>query len=116
MWMVNPRGMCRQHLLGEHLETHMLRGTMAAGGSVAGYLQRGLLAPARLASRHEELVAEMERRGMQHRSPLAPLSRIWAGLSPEEWTRGIDAEWARAELLRRCPRCRAMFSQLVEGE
>lgn len=26
MWMVDPKIMCRKHLLGEHLELHMLAG------------------------------------------------------------------------------------------
>jgi hypothetical protein len=37
MWMVDPRQMCRQHLLGEHNELHMFAGTMRKGIGLAGY-------------------------------------------------------------------------------
>jgi len=30
MWMTPPAGMCRKHLLGEHVELHMLLGQLAA--------------------------------------------------------------------------------------
>jgi hypothetical protein len=28
MWMVPPKVMCRKHLLGEHVEIHMLAGSL----------------------------------------------------------------------------------------
>ena len=43
MWMVDPRIMCRQHLLGEHVEIHMFVGAISRGKSVKGYLEKGLL-------------------------------------------------------------------------
>lgn len=46
MWMVPPIVMCQQHLLGEHVEMHMLIGAMKKGTSMAGYCQNGLMEPA----------------------------------------------------------------------
>jgi len=66
MWMVNPKIMCRQHLLGEHVEIHMFVGTLSRGKSVKGYLEKGLLEVHNLYWRHEELVEEMKRRGTVH--------------------------------------------------
>lgn len=34
MWMVPPELMCRQHLLGEHVELHMFVGAINKGTSV----------------------------------------------------------------------------------
>jgi hypothetical protein len=34
MWMVNPRIMCGNHLLGEHLETHMFYGIIKWSGPI----------------------------------------------------------------------------------
>lgn len=36
MWNINPRYMCRKHLLGEHVETHMLVGSLRKEKSVQG--------------------------------------------------------------------------------
>ena len=34
MWLVPPSHMCRKHLLGEHVELHMLLGTLKKGKSI----------------------------------------------------------------------------------
>jgi len=99
MWMVNPAGMCRQHLLGEHVECHMFLATFLAGKSLAGYVRNGLLELVRLKTRHDQLAAEMRRRGYRHASPLEPGRRLPA-------LGRVDAAAARRELARRCRRCR----------
>lgn len=97
--MVQPRVMCRQHLLGEHVELHMFVGTMRMGNSLDGYIQKGLLQVSAVARRHMELVDEMTRRGYGHQSPL---------VMPEyEGPDGlVDVEENWRELYRRCDECR----------
>lgn len=75
IWDVPPEIMCRQHLLGEHRELHGLWNILTHGK--AGYSRHpetlrweGKLAA--LYRRHEALVAEMNRRGYRHGSPLDP--------------------------------------------
>jgi hypothetical protein len=70
MWMVNPKRMCRKHLLGEHVELHMLLGSLRKNRSIQGFLDAGLLQPQAVNQRHEALVEEMEARGYKHSSPL----------------------------------------------
>lgn len=70
MWGIDPQKMCRKHLLGEHVEMHMFVGTINKGISIDGYIQKGLVNPSKIVSRHEELAREMERRGYTHKSPL----------------------------------------------
>jgi hypothetical protein len=53
-----------------------------------------------LQQRHDELVAEMEARGMTHRSPL----QVHPKQAPAGW---VDSQENLAELARRCPECRA---------
>jgi len=65
--MVDPRILCRQHLLGEHAELHMFIGALGRGLSVKGYLEKNLLEIHNLHGRHEELVREMKRRGYKHK-------------------------------------------------
>lgn len=62
--------MCRKHLLGEHLELHMLVGSLTKGRSIQGFLDNGLLEPQNLISRHNRLVKEMIFRGYKHNSPI----------------------------------------------
>lgn len=73
VWDVEPRKLCRKHLLGEHRELHALFTILNEDRT--GYRHHpetirwvGKL-PA-LAHRHELLVAEMLRRGYNHHSPL----------------------------------------------
>ena len=73
IWDIQPRKLCRKHLLGEHCELHALWSILTQGRK--GYANhpetkrwRGKLRALYL--RHEELVGEMHRRGYQHNSPL----------------------------------------------
>jgi hypothetical protein len=75
IWDVPPRRLCRQHLLGEHRELHGLWNILVVHKGMGGYsrhpeTQRWVGKTRALFERHEELVAEMERRGYQHESPL----------------------------------------------
>lgn len=104
MWMVDPRLMCRKHLLGEHVELHMIAGTIRRGRSLVGYADRGLIQAGMLQARHAELVDEMTRRGYRHRSPLPDDVEVREG--------EVDSDSSREDLMRRCVDCR----QISEGE
>ena len=98
MWGIDPSRMCRQHLLGEHVELHMMVGTLRKGISMAGYYySRGLVDTDQIVPRHDALVEEMVKRGMRHRSPLPEFENPHQG--------AIDPG-SVAELLRRCGECR----------
>lgn len=73
IWDVPPPCLCRQHLLGEHRELHAIWNVLTQNRT--GYANhpetrrwRGKLAA--LYARHDALVAEMQRRGYNHGSPL----------------------------------------------
>jgi hypothetical protein len=100
MWMVDPRLLCRQHLLGEHVELHMLAASLRLRRSVLGFLVGRLIAPAAVGRRHAALSAEMARRGYNHRSPLA--QPAWSGGGR------VDRKANLRELARRCAGCRAL--------
>jgi hypothetical protein len=73
IWDLPPRLLCRQHLLGEHRELHAI--WLILIGRNRGYAQhpetlRWVGKRAALFLRHQALVAEMERRGYTHASPL----------------------------------------------
>ncbi len=75
IWDIEPRRLCRQHLLGEHRELHGLWNILTQGK--AGYRSHpetrrweGKLRA--LYARHQRLVDEMTRRRYRHGSPLDP--------------------------------------------
>ena len=108
MWMVNPRIMCREHLLGEHVEIHMFIGSINRGKSVKGYLEKGLLEVHNLYSRHEDLIREMKRRQYNHNSEV-----------DEKWKFAekagvIDKENNFSELLSRCSKCKKRTSKFID--
>ena len=98
MWNVDPKMMCTKHLLGEHVEMHMFVGSIVKGVSMKGYIQGGLIETQKLLERHNDLAAELERRGFLHQSPLRSDFDIEpAGV--------VNIEANLAELARRCPEC-----------
>jgi hypothetical protein len=106
MWMVDPRIMCRQHLLGEHAEIHMFIGTISRGDSVKGYLEKGLLEIHSLCSRHDELVREMKRRNYRHDSAM---SKKW---KQARILGSIDKDKNLKQLVSRCQRCRERYERM----
>ena len=71
MWNVNARKMCRNHLLGEHVECHMFFSNIKNKKNISGYLKNGLIETHNLKKRHNILSKELLRRGYKHKSPLA---------------------------------------------
>lgn len=108
MWMVNPRLMCRRHLLGEHVETHMLLGSLAKGRSIAGHVARGQLEPRNAIKRHDRLARELSRRGYDHKSP----ARADVALPING---SVDRSKSLADLTKRCAECRATFTRATQG-
>ncbi len=99
--MVAPAVLCDQHLLGEHKELHQLVGHIRAGNTavVAGHADRGQVDTSRIQDRHTALVAEMDRRGFAHDSPMDYTDDLAMG--------AVDAARNREELRDRCDDCRA---------
>ena len=106
--MVNPKIMCKLHLLGEHVEIHMFIGTINRKKSIKGYLEKGLLEIHNLYSRHAELVEEMKIRGYNHYSEI---NEKWKSA---EKTGIINKEKSINELINRCPKCKTRYSTLIE--
>lgn len=98
MWKVDPKKMCRQHLLGEHVECHMFVGTILKRVSLDGYIKNGLVEIHNLKSRHQELVNEMISRGYNHNSPLPEFESFESG--------HVDSEKNLRILKEKCIYCR----------
>ena len=97
MWNIDVKKMCNQHLLGEHVETHMFVGCLNKDKSVQGYLDKGLLEVHNLRKRHNLLAREMLRRGMNHKSSLPQFKKIKLGK--------INIRTNEKDLFNRCGSC-----------
>lgn len=100
MWMLPPRVHCRKHLLGAHVECHMLAGAIRSGMDISGWVRLGFVDPSRVQEYHDEIAAEMVRRGYNHMSPLSCVLEI---------TGCIDPEKNRIDLHSRCRECNITY-------
>lgn len=105
--MVDPRIMCRNHLLGEHSEIHLFVWNIDAGHSVRGYIDKGLLEIHNLYDRHEDLARELRRRGYRHNSEL---DAKWKMAKKEG---SIDRQKSLRALIGRCAKCRERYKRFA---
>lgn len=110
MWLVDPKIMCRKHLLGEHVEHHMFVGTINKKLNMRGYANNNLIEPQKLQERHLELVDEMISRGYNHNSPLDEVDLSY--LDEDIQMAIVDVDSSLKEILRRCPECAARYKEL----
>ena len=104
MWMINPKYLCRKHLLGEHGEIHKFRHNFVKKHSISGRVSPVVqIEPESMKTRHDELADEIIRRGMNHKSPyeLPDLSYL------PDWDRYamVDPVTSWNDLKNRCPHC-----------
>jgi len=105
-WMINPKILCRKHLIAENVEAHMFVTTIKRGISVQGYLDKNLLEPLALISRHEEIAKEMIDRGYHHNSPIEIID---VTKYIKDFNKKVDKEVAFIDLMFRCELCRKRF-------
>jgi hypothetical protein len=102
--------MCKQHLLGEHVEMHMFAGAIRKGISMDGYISNGLVNTSLIHSRHGELVVEMETRGMKHNSSLPDFT------IPDGPSGFVFKQNSLQELLKRCPSCAIRIKESYDSK
>ena len=106
MWMISPKMMCNQHLLGEHRELHALVGTLLKGTNIQGYIDNNLVEIQSIAERHTTLVKEMIVRGYKHRSPIVESQIVFEHLTNEQFNYKVNQESSFSDLYHRCEICR----------
>jgi hypothetical protein len=111
-WMINPIFLCTQHLLGEHVECHMTVGTLLRKKSIKGYIEKGVLQPSSINDRHNTLVKEMLRRGIQHKSPLKNVDISY--LPQEHIDFKVDIHKSFHDLIERCPLCKQRIYKIIK--
>jgi hypothetical protein len=107
MWMVNPKILCKNHLLGEHFEIHKAVSNLRQSGTWTKSLTKhGYLNPQSFKERHDILVKEMKNRGYKHNSIL--------NVSDITLEHGdINVIKSLHDLIERCNDCFKQYKELV---
>jgi hypothetical protein len=112
MWMIKVETMCQQHLLGEHVECHMISGSINKKKSLRGFAENNCLQLYSLKKRHDEIATEMGRRGMNHKSPLEVPDVSY--LSDKEIFSLVDQKKSHQEIKKRCEKCKKIIENAVK--
>ena len=104
MWMVDPKILCRKHLLGEHGEIHKHRHNFVKQHSIKNRVSPVVqIEPSSMEKRHDELAEEMLRRGFNHQSPFEQPDISY--LPIDHQLAKVDIENSLQDLKTRCPEC-----------
>ena len=103
MWMVDPKVLCDQHLLGEHGELHKFLPTWVKKQRIDRRITDNAMEPKSYKVRHDLIADEMSFRGMNHKSPLEQPD--FSYLPPEYLTHQVDIEDNLRRLHLRCKTC-----------
>jgi hypothetical protein len=104
MWGINPKLLCRNHLLGEHNEIHKHRHNFVKMHSIAKRITPIVqIEPENMKVRHDALVEEMISRGYMHNSPYEQPDL--SHLKPEERFAKINPNISVSDLKSRCTEC-----------
>jgi hypothetical protein len=106
MWMIEPRKMCRSHLLGEHRELHAIYGLIIHGSNLDGYIEQNLIEINSLEQRHNEIALEMKRRHYLHTTPLTSKFHL-----PSKFDGHVNIKESEKELYKRCPECKKLIQK-----
>lgn len=110
MWMINPKLLCRKHLLGEHNEIHKHRHNFVKGYKIDGRIHPIVqIEPISMQSRHDELAKEMVRRGYNHQSPFTQPNLNNYG--DEVINAKVDINTSIKDLCERCEECKLRILQ-----
>ena len=110
--MINPKILCRKHLLGEHGEIHKHRHNFVKKHNMAKRVELGQIEVETMKLRHDALAEEMLRRGYNHQSPYEMPDISYLPL--EIIKKRVDLKVALCDLITRCPDCKERY--LNKGE
>lgn len=109
MWMVNPKVLCNNHLLGEHAEIHKHRHNFVKKHRIDGRIFPIVqIEPHNMESRHNELAVEMLERGMNHKSPFEQ-----PDVSHLDPTLKVDRDYSISDLKTRCTKCKELIENII---
>ena len=104
MWMVDPRQLCKKHLLGEHYEIHKHKHNFVKKHSIDKRISPVVqIEPSSMKKRHDALAREILNRGWKHESPyeMPDLSHLPA----YQRNAKVDIINSERDLRSRCSEC-----------
>ena len=105
MWMIEPKLLCRKHLLGEHGEFHKFRHVFEKKYSIKGRIEPVVqIEPLSMKRRHDKLVNEMLEREYNHNSPYIQPNLDY--LPDHHKNATVDRARSVKDLKARCLECR----------
>jgi hypothetical protein len=119
MWLVDTKLLCRNHLLGEHRELHMIAGgANTLSPVIQGLLDVHIIDLRQVITRHDAVVAEFGLRGYKHYSPLENNTEDWLSFYVTD-DAGVDVFNSMQALYWRCSECqdrmlKALTPELVQ--
>lgn len=113
MWMVNPRIMCNKHLGGEYAEFYKHKWTFENKHKKDKYIENNCLEPRSMQKRHDELVEERLRRGLKAKGTF--IAPDISYLPEHQQNHTIDVEMNLKLLIDKCPDCKKLYEELLNG-
>ena len=109
MWMIEPKFLCRKHLLGEHSEIHKHKHNFEKKYKIDKRIENGQIEPQSMKIRHDELVQEMLNRNYNHKSPYEMPDISY--LTAYQKNFKVDIEKNIQELKNRCEECKKRIEE-----
>lgn len=109
MWMINPKILCKKHLLGEHGELHKHRWTFEKKHKKDKYIENNCIEPKSMKERHDELANELKRRRYNHNSPFKMPDINYLPKKYRDYS--VDRQAALEDLLARCSECKKRYEK-----
>lgn len=105
MWMINPKLLCKKHLLGEHNELHKHRHSFVKKHSISGRITPVVqIEPSSMERRHNVLAKEMLNRNYNHKSDYNQPDISY--LQNNERYATVDVNNSINDLKQRCHECK----------
>lgn len=105
MWMIDPKLLCKKHLLGEHGEIHKHRHNFVKHHKITKRISPIVqIEPSNMEKRHDELASEMKSRGYNHQSPFEQPNISY--LQEHEINAKVNINISINDLKKRCLECK----------
>jgi hypothetical protein len=109
MWMINPKFLCRKHLLGEHGELHKHKWTFEKRHKKDNYIKNNCIEPKSMKKRHDELAKEIVNRSYKHNSPFTSPDISYLPIEHQEYK--INLLNSIQDLHSRCSECLKLYQE-----
>lgn len=113
MWLIEPKLMCKKHLLGEHGELHKFLHNWIKQHSITGRIAGNAMEPLSYKARHDALADEMLARGMNHKSPLEQPDFSYLPVEQREYKVNVRAN--ELLIMERCKECKRLLTLAGKG-